>query len=209
MLCFDINGFGVGRRVAERLHGEIGGEAKAGQVLQFIAGHGSGCVLRANRCHLRFAVGAGANTLDAAGTSNHFLSKREASICCFWHIGLTEEGALTQSQRLARFRSQPTANNEINATACTNFVEQYIGAEIKLGDYIARFVQHLAIVDTDIDDIPHAHLLDRCFENKGASIFHGVVENRRNFATNADTTHLFVRHACHGLSKIPKHAVGG
>ena len=45
--------------------------------------------------------------------------------------------------------------------------------------------------------------------NTRAGIFHGVVENRCNFAANAHATHLLVRDTCYWLAEIPQDAVSG
>src|SRR5690606_9867475 len=45
MLGFNIHWLGVGSGVTERLHGQVGGEAKAGQVFQFVASHRTSGVL--------------------------------------------------------------------------------------------------------------------------------------------------------------------
>ena len=55
----DVHRLRIGGGVAERLHDQVGGETEAGQeLLQLVAGHRAGGVLRAHRGHLRLAIGA-------------------------------------------------------------------------------------------------------------------------------------------------------
>jgi hypothetical protein len=44
----DIDRLGVSRSVAERLHDQVGREAQAGQVLEFVTCHGTGGILAAH-----------------------------------------------------------------------------------------------------------------------------------------------------------------
>ena len=71
-------GLGISGSVTERLHGQVGREAQASQVFQFVTGHRAGGVLRTHGGHLRLAVGAGADALDATGLADHLLSQGEA-----------------------------------------------------------------------------------------------------------------------------------
>ena len=75
MLGVDVHGLGIGRGVTERLHGQVGREAQASQVLQFIASHGAGGVLGTYSGHLGFAVGAGADAVSTAGLADHLLAR--------------------------------------------------------------------------------------------------------------------------------------
>ena len=45
MVHLHVNGFGVGRGVAKRLHHQIRAKAQTRQVFQLVAGHGTGGVL--------------------------------------------------------------------------------------------------------------------------------------------------------------------
>src|SRR3546814_2490297 len=66
------HGFGVGRRMAKRLHDQIGRKAQTSQVFEFVASHGARGVLAAHRRHAGFAISIGANALafgQAAGAS--------------------------------------------------------------------------------------------------------------------------------------------
>jgi len=209
MLCFDVNGLRVGRCVTERLHGEIRGEAETRKILQFVPCHRSCGVLRTDSCHFGFAVGAGSNSFNTTGAPHHLLCEGEARIRLLGHIGLSKEGALAQAQRFPCLGGQATTDNEIDSTTGTDLVQQYVRAQLELGDNVTRLVKHLSVIDTDINDIAHAHLLDGRFEDESACIFHGVVEDRRNFAANAHTTHLLVGDTCYRLAEIPQDAVSG
>ena len=209
MLCFDVNGLRVGRCVTERLHGEVRRETETCEILKFVPCHGPRGVLRTDSRHLGFAVGAGSNSFNTTGATHHLLCKGKAGIRLLGHIGLSKEGALAQAQRFPCLGGQATTDNEIDSTTGTDLVQQYVRAQLELGDNVTSLVKNLSVIDTDIDDIAHAHLLDGRFEDESACIFHGVVENRRNFAANAHTTHLLVGDTCYWLTKIPQDAVSG
>ena len=72
----DIGRFGIGRRVAERLHEHFRLEFETGQFLEFVGGHGPGRVLGTHGRHLGFAGRAGKNALKAAGAADDLLSQR-------------------------------------------------------------------------------------------------------------------------------------
>ena len=123
MLCFDVNGLGVGRCVTERLHGEVRGETETRKVLQFVPCHRPRGVLRTDSRHFGFAVGAGSNSFNSTGAPHHFLCKGKAGIRLLGHIGLSKEGAFAQAQRFPSLGGQATANNEIDSATGTNLVE--------------------------------------------------------------------------------------
>ena len=94
VLSVDINGLGIGRRMAERLHREVGREAQAGQILQLVACHRASSVLRADGGHAWLAVCARSDSLDAASASHHFLRQRVAFIRGLGLLRFSEEFAL-------------------------------------------------------------------------------------------------------------------
>ena len=73
MVGNNINRLRVCRGVAEGLHDKRSGELQAGEVLELVAGHGSGGVLRADGGHLRLAVGARTDSGNAAGAADNLL----------------------------------------------------------------------------------------------------------------------------------------
>src|SRR5690606_18820227 len=87
---FHVYRLRIGCSVTERLHHQIGGEAKAGQVFQFVTGHGTSGVLRAYSGHLGFAIGARTNAFNATGLTNHFLSQGVAFAAVSWCNWTTE-----------------------------------------------------------------------------------------------------------------------
>jgi len=71
----------AGGGVAEGLHHHVGRETEAGQILQFVACHRAGGVLRADGRRPRFAVGSGQDALtfrQTAGATDHLLRQRVA-----------------------------------------------------------------------------------------------------------------------------------
>ena len=95
VLGIDINGFGIGRRMAERLHGEVCREAQAGQILQLVSCHGASGVLRADGGHTRLTVGARQNTIHAASAPHYFLRQRVTFVRGLGLLRFSEELALT------------------------------------------------------------------------------------------------------------------
>ena len=73
VLGFDIDWLWISRRMAKRLHDEIGRKAKTGEFFKFVAGHRTGCILRANGCHSRFAIVAGAYARQSTCFTNNLL----------------------------------------------------------------------------------------------------------------------------------------
>ena len=85
-----VNRLRIRRSVAEGLHHQIGREAQARQVFQFVTGHWASGVLRTDGGHLRLAVGARTDTGDAAGATHHFLCQREAAVAFRYVFRMTE-----------------------------------------------------------------------------------------------------------------------
>ena len=75
VLGLDIHRLGIGRRMAEGLHHQVGGKAETGQILQFVPGHRAGGVLAADGGHVRLAIAAWAHAFDAAGPADHLLGE--------------------------------------------------------------------------------------------------------------------------------------
>ncbi len=207
----DVHRLRVGRGVAERLHHQVGREAQAGQVLQLVAGHRAGGVLRAHRGHLRFAVGARAHALafrQATGAADHLLCQREALAGVGRLHRQAEQVGRGQAQRFTRLAGQATADDQRNAATGTHFVEQHFGLDLELGDHFA-VLQRLAIVRTQLDHIAVLHLRHVQLDRQRAGIFHGVVEDRGDLRTQADATGALVRDVRNVIAGPPQHAVGG
>ncbi|CCJ92762.1 hypothetical protein BN131_435 [Cronobacter malonaticus 681] len=155
----DVNRLRIRRRVAEGLHHEIGGEAEARQVFQFITGHRAGGVLGPHGGHFRLAIRTRTDTRDAAGATHHFLRQRVATVA-FSHIfRVTEHVAVRQAQRFTRFGGQAAADDQRNTTARAYFVDQHVGFQFKIRQQFAGFVvAYFAAVRVDVNHIAHVQV---------------------------------------------------
>jgi hypothetical protein len=189
-----VDGLRIRRGVAEALHHEVGREAQAGKILQFVAGHRAGGVLAADGGHLRLAVGAGADALaftQAAGAADHLLRQREALAGIGRRIGQAESGRVGQTEELARLGSQRAADNQVDAAAGAHLVEQHIALEREVGDRRAVLLD-LAAVRKDVDHVAHlqpgnVHL------DRRAGVLLRVEEDRRDLATQRHAPEALVR----------------
>ena len=122
----DVDKFGVGGGVAEGLHHQVSRETEAGEILQFVAGHGAGGVLASDRGHLRFAVGTRADALalgEAAGAADHLLRQREALAGIDRRLRQAEQRGGGQAKEFAGLAGQGAADDQVDAAAGTHFVE--------------------------------------------------------------------------------------
>ena len=131
VLRVDVNGFGIGCGMTERLHGQVGRKSQAGQVLQFVTRHGTGGILGAHGGHTRLTVGAGADAVGAAGLAYHFLSQGEALAGIHRLLGLAEQVGCAQPQCLPRAHGQAAADNQVDTTTGTYFVQQDVGFQFE------------------------------------------------------------------------------
>ena len=195
--------------MAEGLHHQVGGEAQAGQLFQFVTGHRAGGVLGTDSAHARLAVGAGANAVHAAGLADHLLRQGEALA----GIGRIDRGAehirVTQAQRLARLGGQRAADDQRDTAAGLGLVEQHVGLQREFGDHLARFVLDLALVGLDHDHVAGVHLLNRTLDRQCAGVFHGVEEDRCDLAAQHHAAVALVRHEGDVVAHVPQHRVGG
>ena len=132
VLGIDVHRLGIGRGVAERLHGQVCRESQAGEVLQFVPGHGTGGVLGADGGHPGFAIGAGAYAGHAAGATDHFLGEGIAGAGVLGLFGCPKEVALTQTQGFPRPGGQATTNDQVDAATGPDLVQQHLGFQCKL-----------------------------------------------------------------------------
>ena len=209
VLGIDIHRLGVGRGVAERLHGQVGGKAQAGQVFQLVPGHRAGGILGADGGHQWLAVGARADALGAAGPAHHFLGQGEALAGIGWHRGCAEQVAGRQAHGLARPGGEAAPDDQVDAAAGAHFIEQHLGLEFELTQHFAGLGQDLAVVGADLDHIAHTDLVDGRLEYQCAGILHGVVENGSHLAADTDSAALFIRHARNVVAEEPQYGVSG
>ncbi len=159
---------------------------------------------------MRFAVGARTNAGNAAGATDHFLRER-VTLAGVERLGrAAEQRRCAESEGLAGALGEAPPDDQVDTTAGTHLVEQYIGFQFELGQQFAAFgVQDASLVGTHLDHITHAQLVDRRLEHQCSGIFHRVEKNRRNLAADAQPARALVRHARHIVAEIPQHRVGG
>ena len=173
----------VSSSMAKRLHDQIRAETQTSQVLQFVAGHGAGCVLRANAGHPGLTISARTHAppfWQAAGTTDHFLCQCEplASVCRV--LRQSEQRACGQAQSLARLGRKTPTNDQRDAAARAHLIKQHIALDLEFSDHLAVF-ERLALVRPKLDHITHIHPTDVEFNRQRTRIFHRVIKNRRNF----------------------------
>ena len=196
--------------MTEGLHHQIGREAQASQIFQLVTGHRTGSILRANRGHLRFAIGTRTNTGHATGTTNHFLRQGETTGALCDIFRLTEYGAVRQTQRFARFGGQAATDDQRNTATGADFVNQHFGFKFEAGQQVVGFVvADFAFERIDVDDIAHVQVVDVHFNRQCARIFHGVEEDGCNFAAQHHAAAFFIRHVRDVVAHKPQHRVGG
>ncbi len=123
----------VGRRVAEGLHDQIGGKFQAGQLLDFVAGHGAGGVLGAHRGHSGFAVGAGPHAGLTARLADDFLGQGVAAAGFLGHLGFGEQRCGGESEGRTGLGGESTADDEVDAAAGPDLVRQGGGCQFETG----------------------------------------------------------------------------
>src|SRR5690606_21253641 len=206
----DVDRLRIGGSVTEGLHHQVGGEAQAGQVLQLVAGHRASGVLGTDGGHLRLAVGAGANALDATGLADHLLCQGVSLVAFGRRFGLAEQIGGTHAQFGTRLLGQTTADDQRNTAAGAYFVEQDLGLQFEGGDdFIGAVLAYLAFVRVDVDGVAHVQVGAVEFDRQGAGVFHGVVEDRGDLGAEAEATGALVRHIGDVVTEEPQHRVGG
>ncbi len=196
--------------MAEGLHHQVGGEAQASQVLQLVAGHRAGGVLRADGGHLRFAVGAGAHALDAARLADHLLRQGETLGAGNGLVRLLEQVGGGQAQLGAGLVGQATADDQRNTAAGADFVEQHRGLQFEGGDdFVGAVLADLAGMRINVDHVAHVDVRHVELDRQGACVFHGVVEDRRDLRAEAEAARALVRHVGDVVAEEPQHRVGG
>ena len=128
VLGFHVNRLGVSSGVTERLHHEVCLETQASEIFQFITGHRASGVLGTHGGHLRLAVHAGANAVQAAGLADHLLGQGEALVGVARLFRLAEQFGRCQTQGFASLCGQAAADDQVDTAASANFVQQYLGA---------------------------------------------------------------------------------
>mmetsp|Transcript_58183 Transcript_58183/g.161157 ORF Transcript_58183/g.161157 Transcript_58183/m.161157 type:complete len:626 (+) Transcript_58183:355-2232(+) len=208
-----IDRLGVGGGVAEGLHHEVGAEAEAGEVLELVARHGAGGVLRADRGHLRLTVHAREHALalrQAARAAHHLLREREALHRRGVGLGQAECVGRWKAERLAGAAGEATADDERDAPAGLDLVEEHVGLHLELRhELLSAVALHLALVREDVDGVVHVELRHITLERESTRVLHGVEEDGSDLAANADTAGALVRHVRNIIAHVPEDRVGG
>ena len=204
-----VDRLGIRRGVAERLHHQIRREAQARQVFQFVTGHWTGGVLRTHGGHFRLAVSTRTNTGYAAGFTDHFLRQGETLGAFNRRFRLFEQVRWTHAQFGACLFSQAATDDQRNTAASADFIQQNRGFQFKGGDdFVGTVLADFASVRVQVDHVAHVDVADVELDRQCARIFHGVVEDRSNFAAEAETTGALVRHVRHVVAEEPQYRVG-
>ena len=200
----------IGRGMAERLHDQVGAETEAGEILELVAGHRASGVLRSDRGHARLAIGAGTHALplwQATGAPHHFLREAEALAAAGRIFRQAEQGRGRQSKRLACPGGQAATDDQRNAATGADLVEQHFRLDPEFGDQLA-ILECLALIWAQFDNVAHRHLADIELDRQRTGVFHGVVEDRRDLAAEADAAEALVRDVGDILAGEPEHRVG-
>ena len=122
---------------------------------------------------------------------------------------LFEQVGWTQTQFGAGLLGQATADDQRDTAASANFVQQNRGLHFEGGDdFVGTVFANLAGVRVQVDHVAHVDVADIEFDWQCASIFHGVVEDRSDFAAEAETTGTLVRHVRNVVAEEPEYGVG-
>ncbi len=208
----DVDQLRISRGVAEGLHHQIGGEAQTGQILQLVAGHRAGGVLRTHGGHLRLAVGARQDAGHATGLADHLLGQRVTLAVVGRVLRQAEQRGLRQLEEFAGLGGQAATDDQRNTAASTDFIEDDEGLELGFGNH-GTVLQcgDLAggFVDLQFDLVTHVHLAGIDFDWQCAGIFHGIEEDRSDLGAEADAAETLVRDEGNVFTGEPQHRVGG
>ncbi len=135
------------------------------------------------------------------------MRKGEALARVHGGLGQAEFGRCGQAQELSGFGGQTTANDQVDAAASADFVQQDIALERELGDGLAVFFD-LAFVGIHVNDVTHFEIGDIDFDGQCTRVFLGVKEDRCDLATQRDAAKALVGDIRNVLARGPDHAVG-
>ncbi len=213
MVGGDVDWLRIGRSVAERLHHQVGGEAQASQILEFVTGHGASGVLGTHGGHLRLAVGAWANALafrQATRTADHLLRQSEALAGIGRLLLFLEQVRWALAKLGTGFFGQAAADDQRDTATGTHFVEQHFGLERERGYQLIAFVTaYFTFERVDVDHVAHGQVGAVELDRQGAGVFHGVVEDRGDLGAEAETASTLVWHVRDIVTEEPQHRVGG
>mmetsp|Transcript_24495 Transcript_24495/g.47393 ORF Transcript_24495/g.47393 Transcript_24495/m.47393 type:complete len:1032 (+) Transcript_24495:111-3206(+) len=209
----DVHRFGIGGRVTETLHDEIGREAEAREGFEFVPRHGPRGILRSHRGHDGLAVLSRRNPVDAAGLPDHFLAQGVSGGFdaggLFRHGEDVGDGGV-EAQSRAGFGGEAPADDEGDAPPGADFVQQDIGLELELGhELVGEDVHHLPLLGVDVDDVPHVEVGHVHLDGQGPRVLHGVEEDGRDLAADAHAAGLDVGHVGDLAAHVVQDGIGG
>src|SRR5690606_25943155 len=76
-------------------------------------------------------------------------------------------------------------------------------------DFVSAVLADFAFVRVDVNGVAHVQVVAVELDRQGASVFHGVVEDRGDLGAEAETTSALVRHVGDVVTEEPQHRVGG
>mmetsp|Transcript_9446 Transcript_9446/g.16189 ORF Transcript_9446/g.16189 Transcript_9446/m.16189 type:complete len:233 (-) Transcript_9446:882-1580(-) len=199
----------IGCRVAEGLHDKVRLKTKASQVLELVAGHGSGGVLGAHGAHARLAVGARHHTVHTAGLSDHLLRQRKALDVHLRLRHLFEGRRGAQGHRFAGAVRQAAADDQRDAAAGADLIQHQFMLQAELHqDITGAVLLHHLFVDAKVNKIPHGQVLHVHLKWQSAGILHGIEKDRSNGASNHKAPCALVWGARNILTHVPQNGIG-
>ena len=116
---------------------------------------------------------------------------------------------MRQAQRFTRFGGQATADDQRDTATGTHFVDQHVGFQLEAcQQFVSVVVTHFAFIRVDVNHVAHVQVTDIHFNRQRTRIFHGVKEDRGNFAAEAQAAAALVRHVRNVVTHEPQHGVG-
>ena len=210
VVCLHVDRLRIGGGMTEGLHHQIGGETETGQILQLVARHRAGRILRADGGHPRFAILAGTHAGNAAGTSDDLLRQGVTLVALVDRLRQAEHLARRQIQRLSGPRRQRTTDDQRNSSTGAHLVQQHLCLQGEAGEQrIVGMAADLTAIRIDIDHLAGMQLADIDLNRQCPGIFHRIKENRGNLATQYHPTGPLIGDEGDIFPHQPQHRVGG
>src|SRR5690606_19206952 len=142
--------------------------------------------------------------------TDHLLRQGETLAAVFRRFRLLEQSGRSQTQLVAGLLGQAAADDQRDTVAGADILLQYVVLLLEGSDkLVATLAANFALVGVYVDDVAHGQVGAVEFDRQSAGVFHGVVEDRGNLGTEAETTGALVRHVGDVVTEEPQHRVGG
>src|SRR5690606_24231580 len=112
-----------------------------------------------------------------------------------------------QAEGFTGLGGEATADDQVDTAAGAHFVQNHVGLVLELGNHFAVFF-HFARERIDVDHVAGVHLRYVALERQGTGVFHGVEEDRSNFAADTHAALTLVRNERDVVTEVPQHGVG-